>query len=313
MPSIQAFADVVRAHERLMLADAMATMSVGWANMIDFDEALAANSRRFREVLAGLPDAARVPSCPQWSAADLLWHLTEVQSFWLAIVSQGLQTDVEVGAVTAPGRPVDREAAIALFEKVSFHLAMKLDIASDDDPVWTWTPNHTIGWVRRRQAQEALMHRVDAELTAGLPSEIDPELAEDGVDELLTQFGAQPPDWGRFDPAGMLVEVRCESRLDPADQPAQPPSHSPWLVRWRVAQVVRLGRFRGIDPSGRSHDEPDYQPVTGPHGPADAVLDGSAAELLLWLWGRSEGAGITVTGEATARAALREAIVANTQ
>ncbi len=315
MRSIEAFAPQLwsRRHERLLLADAMAAMSVGWANMIDFDEALAANSRRFREVLVGVPGAARVPSCPEWSAADLLWHLTEVQSFWLTIVSQGLQTDEEVGAVTAPGRPVDREAAIALFEKVSFHLAMKLDIASDDDPVWTWTPNHTIGWVRRRQAQEALMHRVDAELTAGLPSEIDPELAEDGVDELLTQFGAQPPDWGRFDPSGMLVEVRCESRLDPADQPVQPPGHSPELVRLRVAWVVRLGRFRGVDPSGRSHDEPDYQPVTWPDGPADAVLEGSAAELLLWLWGRSEGAGITVTGEAKARVALREAIVANTQ
>ncbi len=73
--------------------------------MIDFDEVLAANSRRFREVLAGVPDATRVPSCPDWSAADLLWHLTEVQSFWHTIVDQGLQSDEQVGAVTAPGAP----------------------------------------------------------------------------------------------------------------------------------------------------------------------------------------------------------------
>jgi uncharacterized protein (TIGR03083 family) len=261
--------------------------------MIDFTEVLVANSNRFREVLAGVPAATRVPSCPDWSADDLLWHLTEVQSFWLTIVDQGLQTDEEIGAVTAPGRPVTRDAAIALFEKVSFRLAMKLDLASDADLVWTWTPNHTVGWVRRRQAQEALMHRVDAELTAGLPSEIDPGLAEDGVDELLTQFGSEPPAWGGFDPSGMLVEVRCV------------PTGRAWLVR--------LGRFRGVDPSGQGHDEPDYEPVSGPHRPADAVLEGAPDELLLWLWGRSEGAGITVTGEASARAALREAIAANTQ
>ena len=75
--------------------------------MIDFNEVLAANSNRFREVLAGVPAATRVPSCPDWAADDLLWHLTEVQSFWGTIVDQGLQTDEEVGAVTAPGRPVD--------------------------------------------------------------------------------------------------------------------------------------------------------------------------------------------------------------
>ena len=281
--------------------------------MIDFNEVLAANSNRFREVLAGVPAATRVPSCPDWAADDLLWHLTEVQSFWLTILDQGLQTDEEVGAVTAPGRPVDRDAAIALFEKVSFRLAMKLDVASDDVPAWTWTPNHTVGWIRRRQAQEALMHRVDAELTAGLPSEIDPGIAEDGVDEVLTQFGSEPPEWGAFDPSGPLVEVRCASHLDPADQPAQPPSHSPRLVRWSVAWHVRLGRFRGVDPSGQGHDEPDYQPVSGPGGPAEAVLEGSAAELLLWLWGRADGAGISTTGDATARAALREAIAANSQ
>jgi uncharacterized protein (TIGR03083 family) len=276
--------------------------------MIDFNEALAANSNRFREALAGVPAATRVPSCPDWAADDLLWHLTEVQSFWGTIVDQGLQTDAEVGAVTAPGRPVTRDGAIALFERVSLHLAMRLDATDDDTPVWTWTPNHTVGWVRRRQAQEALMHRVDAELTAGLPSEIDPELAVDGVDELLTQFGSEPPAWGAFDPSGMLVEVRSESPLDPGEV-----AGVTRLVRMRVAWHVRLGRFRGVDPSGQMHDEPDYQPVRQPDGPADSVLEGSPAELLLWMWGRSEGTGIGVTGDQSARAALREAIAANTK
>jgi uncharacterized protein (TIGR03083 family) len=272
--------------------------------MIDFDEVRAANSRRFREVLADVPGTARVPSCPDWSAADLLWHLTEVQNFWATIVEERLQVDQQVEAVAAPPRPAVVAAALAQFDSVSQRLGSGLAAARDDEPVWTWTPDHTVGWVRRRQAQEALVHRVDAELTAGMPSEIDAEAAEDGVDELLTQFGAQPPAWGAFDPCGMLVEVRSR----------------PSLRSWRV----RLGRFRGVDPAGRRHDEPDYQPVIEPGDPADAlgpaawtspdvVLEGPAAELLLWLWGRADGAGITTTGEASARAALREAIVANTQ
>jgi uncharacterized protein (TIGR03083 family) len=254
-----------------------------------------------------VPATSPVPSCPDWTAGDLLWHLTEVQSFWGTIVDQRLQADEQVGAVAAPDRPLDHGAAIALFEEVSAHLRAALE-AADDTPVWTWTPDHTVGWVRRRQAQEALMHRVDAELTAGLRSQIEVEVAEDGIDELLSQFGAQPPAWGAFDPCGMLVEVRCESPLDPAGAGA-----STRLARMVVGRVVRLGRFRGVDPSGQMHDEPDYQPVTQPHGPADAVIEGSPAELLLWLWGRSEGTGISVTGERTARGALREAIAANTR
>ena len=171
---------------------------------------------------------------------------------------------------------------------------MKLDATGDDVPAWTWTPNHTVGWVRRRQAQEALMHRVDAELTAGLPSEIDPELAEDGVDELLTQFGSEPPAWGAFDPSGMLVEVRSV------------PTGRAWHVR--------LGRFRGVDPSGQMPRRARLPArERSPDGPADAVLEGSPAELLLWMWGRSEGTGISVTGDPSAREALREAIAANTQ
>jgi uncharacterized protein (TIGR03083 family) len=276
--------------------------------MIDVAEVLAANSARFREVLAAVPATTRVPSCPDWTAGDLLWHLTEVQGFWGTIVGQRLQADDQVGAVAAPDRPVDHGAAIALFDEVSTHLGAALEAAGDHTPVWTWTPDHTVGWVRRRQAQEAVMHRVDAELTAGLGSHIDPDVAEDGIDELLSQFGAQPPAWGAFDPSGMLVEVRSGSPQDPAAADA-----ITRLARMRVAWVVRLGRFRGVDPSGQAHDEPDYQPVTHPHGPADAVIEGSPAELLLWLWGRSEGAGVSVTGDPTARGALREAIAANTQ
>ena len=50
-----------RGHEGLALADDRAAQSVGWATMIDFNEVLAANSHRFREVLAGVP---ATPGCP---------------------------------------------------------------------------------------------------------------------------------------------------------------------------------------------------------------------------------------------------------
>src|SRR6185312_10928831 len=35
--------------------------------------------------------AAPVPSCPGWTAADLAWHLLEVQFFWATVVERRLQ------------------------------------------------------------------------------------------------------------------------------------------------------------------------------------------------------------------------------
>jgi uncharacterized protein (TIGR03083 family) len=261
--------------------------------MIDFTEVLTANSNRFRQVLADVPDRAPVPSCPGWSAGDLLWHLTEVQSFWSTIVSDRLQTDEQAAAVVEPARPRAHADALALFAAASAQLGSILDVTADDVQVWTWTSVHDVGWVRRRQGHEALIHRVDAEQAAGLRSAIDPGLAEDGIDELLTQFGAVPPAWGTFDPSGRLIEVRSTH------------SGRSW---W-----VRLGLFRGVDPAGTAHEEPDFQPVVGSAGPADATLAGQAEELLLWLWGRAAGDGILSVGDPVAQPALRRAVVANTQ
>ena len=33
-------------------------------------------SARFRAVLTGCDPTARVPACPDWNAADLVWHLS---------------------------------------------------------------------------------------------------------------------------------------------------------------------------------------------------------------------------------------------
>ena len=44
-------------------------------------------SQRFRDVLADCDPRADVPSCPDWRADDLLWHLGEVQHFWTWMVT----------------------------------------------------------------------------------------------------------------------------------------------------------------------------------------------------------------------------------
>ena len=47
---------------------------------------LADDSERFVEVLTRLDPGTRVPTCPDWTAADLVWHLGEVQWFWSRVI-----------------------------------------------------------------------------------------------------------------------------------------------------------------------------------------------------------------------------------
>ncbi len=57
---------------------------------LDFLDHLERESARFAAAIGSAPGAAVVPSCPDWNADDLLWHLAEVQWFWATIVRERL-------------------------------------------------------------------------------------------------------------------------------------------------------------------------------------------------------------------------------
>lgn len=142
-------------------------------------------SARVVEVLASADPRAPVPTCPGWTASDLLWHLSEVQWFWGTIVGERLD-DPAPAEASKPGRPDTRPELVQLFTRATGRLAAALSHGGDDTPVWTWSDTRNLGFVRRRQAHEVLIHRLDAELTAGVDaSAMDPRLSADGVDELL--------------------------------------------------------------------------------------------------------------------------------
>lgn len=248
---------------------------------LDFPEYLVGirtESARFRAVLSGTDPATPVPTCPEWTAADLLWHLTEVQWFWSQIVATRPRGPEDL---TAPSRPATYDDLLGFFDTCSAGLVTALENASPLDEAWTWSTEQTVGFTFRRQAHEALIHRLDAELTAGAVTPLDPALSGDGVDEVLSvMFGGCPP-WGSFTPSGAHVLVE--------------------MVDTGAAVNVALGRLTGTDPAdGRSYDEDDISVVdTIPH-PPDATLSGSAEDLDAWLWRRRDDTGLRVAGDRTA-------------
>jgi len=265
---------VVRPGFRLLVG----TSSVSTMTRLAFDtylDHIRTESRRFRDVLADCNPGAQVPSCPDWNAADLLWHLAEVQHFWATIVSNRPKGPDDY---TEPPRPQAYDALLATFDTENAALVSALEAAHPAEEAWTWSAEQTVGFIFRRQAHEALIHRLDAELTAGAVTPLDPVLATDGVEETLAvMFGGCPP-WGTF--AGLPHYVR----VDVSDTGA-----SVW---------VQIGRFTGTDPADDVHyDEDDINVVADPGTEPDAVVEGPAGALDTWLWRRGDDSAIHVKGD----------------
>jgi uncharacterized protein (TIGR03083 family) len=259
---------------------------------MDFTRHLRLNSERFREVMASVRPDAPVPSCPGWDAAELLWHLTEVQMFWGLIVEHGL-SDPSRAEELKTARPGSYQDLLAMFDSASSRLSRVLEGGADDAPAWTWSDDHTVGFIRRRQAHEALIHRVDAERAAGVPSEVTPELATDGIDELFTVFVGGIPGWAVFEPDGSRLQV------DAIDA-----RHT-----WHLA----FGRMKGTSPtSGTDYDLPAAE-VAVDAVPPDTLIAGTAPDLDLWLWGRGSIDPMIVTGDPDLADRLRSVAAEVTQ
>jgi uncharacterized protein (TIGR03083 family) len=232
-------------------------------------------SARFRAVLADCDPAARVPSCPDWDAADLLWHLAGVQLFWAKILRHRPHApdDPEIADEPEAERPESYAELLDAFDDYSHALATELERADPEAEAWHWSGDNRVGTTYRRQAHEALIHRVDAELAAGVPvTPFDAALADDGVAEVLgVMYGGTPP-WGTFTPTGETVAVR--------------------MTDTGTDLLVALGKFSGTDPEGGKtyEDEDDLSLVEAGAEPL-ATISGTAADLDAWLWKRNTGWG----------------------
>lgn len=243
---------------------------------------------RLREVLAHADPAAPVPACPAWTAADLLWHLGgEVQHQWAWVVEHRPR---DPGAGYAPPtRPDSVAGLLDVLDDASARLVAALRDGDPAEPAWTWADDEadrTLGFIARRQALEAQVHRLDAEQVVGDVRPLDPALSADGVEEVLAvMYGGCPP-WGRFEPG-------------------------PTWVRWDLTDTgdelwTRLGLFGGTSPDGtRTYADEDDLALSEEPGPAASlVVSGTAAGLQAWLWHRADDAGVTVSGDEDAYARL---------
>jgi hypothetical protein len=100
---------------------------------LDYLDHLARESARFEAALSTASPSAPVPSCPDWTADDLLWHLAEVQWFWGEIVRTGAG-DPDVVEQATPPRPQGRPELEDFYRSASQGLAAALAGAEPATP-----------------------------------------------------------------------------------------------------------------------------------------------------------------------------------
>jgi uncharacterized protein (TIGR03083 family) len=219
---------------------------------------------------SALPDAAQaeVPGCPELTLEKTLRHVGSVHRVARLWVRDGHRPEHWQRS------PSDGD--LVGFVRIGLaELLAELRLHDPAQPCDTWWPaDRTHGFWRRRMAHETTVHRVDVQAAAGGPvNPIDPDIALDGIDELLfLWFGHR------------LGELRMSSPRQGAV--ALSVAHRRWLAIFE--------RGRSI---ARRVNEADARS-------ADAVVSGDPMAVYLWSWGRLPDQSVQISGDQEAVAHL---------
>jgi uncharacterized protein (TIGR03083 family) len=192
--------------------------------------------------------AAPVPTCPDWTVADLATHVGQFCGFWAHVLCEGSGRPKP----SFPDPPAAAEIA-GWFAEVSPMLIAELRATPAETPVWTWyQPDQTAGFVARRAAHELSIHRYDAQAARGRCDPIDAVVAADGIDELMGTLVVAP------DRSGAANRQTLHLHGTDDDLTAE------WLVMLGAGAIE----------------------VRREHGKGDLALRGAVSDLELLLYGR---------------------------
>lgn len=251
---------------------------------------LAADSEAFAQLaVEHMTDA--VPDCPGWAVTDLVGHLGAVYSWAEMVVNAGGPRPAghrhRIPADTPP------DEVEAWFRQRRQAVLDALESHQPGEPAWTFYPPHSgdVGWWRRRQAHETAIHLHDLQVAAGAePSRMDPAMAADGVDEILTEFLPHLPGTH----LGDGLEGRS-LRLDCTD------AEGAWTLDFSGPEPAVRRHHDALDHTALGHTALGH---TAPDSGADVAVRGPAGALFLWVWNRvgSSAAGLEVSGDSPAAA-----------
>jgi uncharacterized protein (TIGR03083 family) len=203
-----------------------------------------------------------VPTCPDWTVADLCAHVGRVYAYVAHIVSERLTSPSDVRP-----EPPDGADIVEWLETQLDELVTALSGCDAETPMWNWSgePYVAAFWARRT-AHESAVHRFDAQRAHGIAQPIDADLATDGLDELFDFL--MPLIVANRKPQLRAATYAFES-IDDGD---------PWRIRTDERGVTRA----------------DIDTV------ADVTVRGTTSALLLAAYNRVPWTSLDVAGDAAA-------------
>jgi uncharacterized protein (TIGR03083 family) len=231
----------------------------GW-----YCDALAVEIERFVSVVSDADPSVPVPTCPDWTLADLVRHVGGVHRWAGQMVRDRAQErlrfrDVEMG--------LGNGADAAWIQAGARVMLPVLRAADPDAAMWAWGADQHARFWARRMLHETTVHRADAEFALGGGGpDIAADVAVDGIDEFLDNL----PRAAYFAPG--VQELTGDGET----------------ISWRSTEVGERWRIT-LGPDGFDWDHDDRA--------SDAEVRGAAADLLLLAYGRLPLDGFEVKGD----------------
>ncbi|HEX9342654.1 MAG TPA: maleylpyruvate isomerase family mycothiol-dependent enzyme [Actinomycetota bacterium] len=148
-------------------------------------------TKLLRETVKGADLTAIVPTCPDWTLAELVRHIGgNLRFVETAVRTRTAVDDPQRQVPDGAGPDADDPAALdAWLADAAARFADTLRAAGSDAEAQVWVFNRRTAFWARRAALDLVVHRADAAGTVGADYSVAPELAADAIDELLELFG----------------------------------------------------------------------------------------------------------------------------
>ena len=218
-----------------------------------------------------------VATVPDWPLRDLVRHLGGIHRWAATTIRDARQSRYDTTLLEVVGRWPDDAELVAWFRSGHAALLATLRDADPDLDCWYFFAAPTpIAFWARRQTHETAIHRADAQSCSGTIAPFAPELAVDGIEEILYGFAARPYEF-----------------------PIDPPPR----VRLRATDVNRewvlaLGPERVDVLDDATADSTDV----------DCTVAARASDLYLFLWNRVVPDTVDVTGDVRALSSWRDVV-----
>ncbi len=153
-------------------------------NHLEHTEALADEVTRFVDQLNDTSSNIPIPSCPGWTASDLVEHLGTVHRWAEHLVRVQASERIPSDVMDFSRGPVNAD----WIREGGVQLCSTLRSGDPNATMWAWGEDQHLRFWSRRQLHETLVHRMDLELSVGANPESSPEIAADAIDEFLVNL-----------------------------------------------------------------------------------------------------------------------------